>query len=192
MQEIIALFIALAPHLSGTTGRQLSRVVFALPTMTGRGTMDRNIQTEVYQMELRHRKFTDPLNIVCILKTNQTTKQQLHTFLFSPDLDLDAEKMIDYYSLRFHIEFSFRDAKQHWGLQDFMNVNEVPINTAANLSKFMVSVFAKLAEPFRRENPDYSVLDLKSHYRELKYIHETLKILPQNLKILLLSKSHSL
>ena len=27
--------------------------------------------------------------------------------------------------------------------------------------------------------PEYSVLDLKSHYRGLKYIHEILKILPQ-------------
>ena len=27
-----------------------------------------------------------------------------------------------YYSLRFQIEFNFRDAKQFWGFEDFMNV----------------------------------------------------------------------
>ncbi len=138
-----------------------------------------NLRTDVYQMELRHKKFPDPLNVVCIKKTNLSTKQQAHVLLFSSDLALDAEKMIDYYSLRFQIEFNFRDAKQHWGLQGFMNVNKTPVNNAANLSMFMVNVSAKLMEKDRCQNPEYSVLDLKSHYRGLKYVQEILKGLPQ-------------
>ena len=39
----------------------------------------------------------------------------------------DYAKLIDYYKLRFQIEFNFRDAKQYWGLEDFMNVNEIPV-----------------------------------------------------------------
>ena len=138
-----------------------------------------DLRTEVYQMQLRHKKFADLLNVVCILKTNLTTKQQAHILLFSSDLALDAEKMIDYYSLRFQIEFNFRDAKQYWGLQDFMNVNKTPVNNAVNLSMFMVSVSAKLTDIFQCENTEYSVLDLKARYRGLKYLYETLKILPQ-------------
>ena len=138
-----------------------------------------NITTEVYQATLRHKKFADLLNVVCILKTNLLTHQKSHVLLFSSDLALDAEKMIDYYSLRFQIEFNFRDAKQYWGLQDFMNVNKIPVNNAVNLSMFMVSVSAKLTDTLRCENTRYSVLDLKSHYRGLKYLQETLKILPQ-------------
>ena len=138
-----------------------------------------NLRTEVYQMNLRHKKFTDFLNVVCVLKTNLTTKQQAHVLLFSSDLALDAEKLIDYYSLRFQIEFNFRDAKQYWGLQDFMNVNKIPVNNAANLSMFMVNVSAKLIDTLRCKNTASSVLDLKAHYRGLKYLHETLKILPQ-------------
>jgi len=38
--------------------------------------------------------------------------------LFSDDLTLASETLIDYYSLRFQIEFNFRDAKQYWGLED--------------------------------------------------------------------------
>ena len=129
-------------------------------------------------MELRNKKFPDPVNVVCIKKTNLTSKQQAHVLLFSSDLELDAEKMIDYYSLRFQIEFNFRDAKQYWGLQGFMNVNKTPVNNAANMSMFMVNVRAKLMEKNRCQNPEYSVSDLKSHYRSLKYIHEILKILP--------------
>ena len=147
-----------------------------------------NVRTNVYQMKLRNKTFPELLNVVCILKTNITTKRQSHILLFSSDLALAAEKMIDYYSLRFQIEFNFRDAKQYWGLQDTMNVNKIPVNTAANLSMFMVSVSAKLTHTFRGENTHYSVIDLKSHYRGLKYIDETLKILPQKPEPIVIEK----
>ena len=87
--------------------------------------------------------------------------------------------MMDYYALRFQIEFNFRDAKQYWGLEDFMNINETRVNNAANLSMFMVNVSAKLLTPLRLEHSEFSVIDLKARYRGVKYLHETLKILPQ-------------
>ena len=59
---------------------------------------------------------------------------------------LNAEKMI-VYALRFQIEFNFRDAKQFWGLEDFMNVNKTPVNNAANLSMFRVNVSANFSNP---------------------------------------------
>ena len=138
-----------------------------------------NITTEVYQIECRHKRFPDPLNVVCLRKTNAKTQERSHVLLFSSDLALAAETMIDYYSLRFQIEFNFRDAKQFWGLEDFMNVKEIPISNAANLSMFMVNVSAKLREMLGSAQPGFGVLDLKAHYRGLKYLHETIKILPQ-------------
>ena len=138
-----------------------------------------NITTEVYQIECRHKRFPDPLNVVCLLKTNAKTQKKSHVLLFSSDLDIEAETMIDYYSLRFQIEFNFRDAKQFWGLDDFINVKEIPVNTAANLSMFRVNVSAKLREMFGSEHPGFGVLDIKARYRGLRYLQETLKILPQ-------------
>ncbi len=138
-----------------------------------------NITTEVYQAKLRHKKFPEPLNVVCILKTHLLTEKKSHVLLFSSDLALEAEKMIDYYRLRFQIEFNFRDAKQYWGLEDFMNVKKTPVNNAANLSMFMVNVSAKLLAPLRLEHAKCSVLDLKARYRGVKYLQETLKMLPQ-------------
>ena len=138
-----------------------------------------NITTEVYQAQLRHKKFPDPLNVVCILKTQLMTQRKSHVLLFSSDLALDAETLIDSYALRFQIEFNFRDAKQFWGLEDFMNVNKTPVNNAANLSMFMVNVSAKLLAPLRLEHAELSVLDLKARYRGMKYLRETLKMLPQ-------------
>ena len=138
-----------------------------------------NITTEVYQITCRHKRFPDPLNVVCLLKTDAKTQETAHVLLFSSDLHLDAETLIDYYALRFQIEFNFRDAKQFWGLDDFMNVKEIPVNNAANLSMFMVNVSAKLREMFGSEHPGFGVLDLKARYRGHKYLRETLKMLPQ-------------
>ena len=138
-----------------------------------------NIISQVYQAQLRHKKFPGPLNVVCILKTHLLTQRKSHVLLFSSDLAVDAEKMIEYYQLRFQLEFNFRDAKQYWGLEDFMNVNKTPVNNAANFSMFMVNVAAKLLAPLRLEHSEASVLDLKAHCRGLKYLRETLKILPQ-------------
>ena len=138
-----------------------------------------NITTEVYQIACQHKRFPDPLNVVCLLKTNAKTQEISHVLLFSSDLKLEAETLIDYYALRFQIEFNFRDAKQFWGLDDFMNVKEIPVNNAANLSMFRVNVSAKLRERFAAEHPSFGVLDLKARYRAEKYLQETLKILPQ-------------
>ena len=126
--------------------------------------------------------------MVCILKTHLLTENKSHVSLFSSDLALDAEKMIDYYRLRFQLEFNFRDAKQYWGLEDFMNVKKIPVNTAANLSMFMVNVAAKLLAPLRLEDAALSVLDLKARYRGLKYLHETLKILPQKPELIVIDQ----
>ena len=118
--------------------------------------------------------------MVCILKTQLMTQRKSHVLLFSSDLALDAETLIDSYALRFQIEFNFREvSKQYWGLEDFMNVNKTPVNNAANLSMFMVNVSAKLLAPLRLEHAKCSVLDLKARYRGVKYLQETLKMLPQ-------------
>ena len=116
---------------------------------------------------------------ICSLKTQTSTQHKSHVLLFSSDIALEAEILIYYYSLRFQIEFNFRDAKQHWGLDDFINVKEIPINTAANLSMFMVNVAAKLKTVFGAEQTEFGISDLKARYRGMKYLHETLKILPQ-------------
>ena len=138
-----------------------------------------NMTTKVYQMRCRHKRFQDPLNVVCLLKIDTKTEAKSHVLLFSSDLDLDAETLIDYDSLRFQIEFNFRDAKQFWGLDDFMNVKQIPVNNAANLSMFRVNVSAKLREMFGSEHPGLGVLDIKARYRGLRYLQETLKILPK-------------
>ena len=137
------------------------------------------IQTNIYQMTMWHKLIPDQLNIVIIVKTNLNTQKVARVVLFSSDLELAFDKLIDYYRLRFQIEFNFRDAKQFWGLEDFMNVNQIPVYNAANLAMFMVNVSQVLIRHFRPTCPTFSVNDLKAHFRGYKYVTETLKLLPQ-------------
>ena len=138
-----------------------------------------NLRTDIYQGQFFNKEFDFPLNVVIIVKTNLKTSAQAHVILFSTDLEQPYDQIIQFYSLRFQIEFNFRDAKQYWGLEDFMNVKETAVTNAANLSLFMVNFSTALAEPLRKHNPDFSVLDLKSRYRGYRYASETIKMLPQ-------------
>lgn len=148
---------------------------------------EKNVCTRVYQGQFYNKEFAFALNVVIILKTNLLTQAQAHVILFSTDLEQDYEKIIKFYSLRFQIEFNFRDAKQYWGLEDFMNIKETAVTNAANLSFFMVNVSQVLSQPFREHHPDYSILDLKSHYRGCRYARETIKMLPQKPDAILLA-----
>lgn len=151
-------------------------------------TIEDGLRTDIYQGKFLNNEFAFALNVVIILKTNLETSAKAHVILFSTDLDLSYEKIIKFYSLRFQIEFNFRDAKQYWGLEDFMNVKEIAVTNAANLALFMVNFSFALAKPFRQQNLDFSILDLKSHYRGYRYAVETINMLPQKPDDILLAK----
>jgi putative transposase len=121
-----------------------------------------HIETRLYQMQLLHKEFAHPLHVVIIAKTNLRTQACAHVVLFSSDLALAYAPLVDYYGLRFQIEFNFRDAKQYWGLEDFMNVTPTGVTNAANLSLFMGNVAYCLRADSHARDPDYSVLDLKA------------------------------
>jgi len=140
--------------------------------------IEEDINTCIYQMKVLHKNFADLLNVVIIIKKNLKTGKVARVILFSSDLELEWKKIIDYYRLRFQIEFNFRDAKQHWGLEDFMVINKQSVFNAANLSMCMVNISqAKLAT-----SDENSILDLKARHHGLRYAQELFKILPKNTK----------
>ena len=151
-------------------------------------TVEGHIETRLYQAQLLHKEFVQPLNVVIIAKTNLRTQAHAHVLLFSSDLELAYTQLVDYYSLRFQIEFNFRDAKQYWGLEDFMNVTPTGVTNAANLALFMVNVSYRLQADMRQCAPDYSVLDLKADCRGSKYVEETIKMLPEKPEPVLLEQ----
>ncbi len=160
-----------------------------LPTSYLKQTVAKDgIQTRIYQAALWPKEFAPQLNVVIIVKLNLNTGARGHVVLFSSDLTLTYDLLIDYYSLRFQIEFNFREAKQYWGLEDFMNVTQTAVTNAANLSWFMVNVAALLLRDFRQRTPQLGVLDLKAHFRGHKYVAETIKLLPEKPDPILLAQ----
>jgi putative transposase len=146
------------------------------------------IETRTYQVEARHKSIAVPLNVVVILKTNLKSQAQAHIILFSSDLLVSWDKLIDYYCLRFQLEFNFRDAKQYWGLEDFMTTSPSGVTNAANLSLFMVNLVERILQDVDRCLPACSVLDLKAHCRGAKYVEETIKLLPEMPEPILLER----
>lgn len=134
----------------------------------------KEIRTRIYQMPVRHKKFSDPLNVVIICKENMKTGKQARVILYSTDLTLSWENLIDYYRLRFQIEFNFRDAKQYWGLEDFMVIKEQSVFNAVNLSLFMVGQSQALLS----RSKEQSIIVLKARQHAVHYAQALFKILP--------------
>jgi len=136
-----------------------------------------NLLIETYQLTVLHKDFPDSLNLVVLVKTHYKTVKRAHILLFSTDLSLSAVRLVEYYSLRFQIEFNFRDAKQCWRRENFMNASQQSVTNVVNLAFLMVNLSAVLLQSHRQREPDFSALDLKCHFRAQHYLDETIKLL---------------
>ena len=132
---------------------------------------DSDVSTKVYQFEAFTPKMSGlKLNIVVMIHTHLITKKISRNVLFTNDLTLDALKVIQYYSLRFQIEFDFRDAKQFYGLSDFKNYKETQVTNAVNIA-FTMTVIGKLVlEKYKLKFgcSKMGIIDLKTVFRTQK------------------------
>jgi putative transposase len=140
-----------------------------------------HLQPCISQAQLLHKECAQALNVVIIVKTNLRTQARAHVVLFSSNLALAYAPLVDYYGLRCQLEFNCRDAKQYWGLEDFMNVTPTGVTKAANLSLFMVNVAYRLRTDLHSRDPAYSVLDLKADCRGYKLWRRQSKCFRTNL-----------
>ena len=121
------------------------------------------------------------LNIVVIQKYNPTTKKTTQTVLMSTDGKLGAIDLIRFYSLRFQIEFDFRDAKQHFGLSSFKNYKKNQLTNAVNIAFTMCLISRILLKKYKEilSIEKMGILDLKALLRAQKYAQILLNT-PQN------------
>ncbi len=142
--------------------------------------------TNYYAGEFFHKEFADALKVVVIVKIDVNRKKLAHALLFSSDLNLEWEKLIEYYRLRFQIEFNFRDAKQHFGLEDFMTTTKTGVENAANLAFLMVLLSGKLLKNSKAKV--VGINDLKTHYRGAKYAVLVIKKVLKNPEPILIKR----
>ena len=174
------LYFPYAGEYSGKGRRRKYGERLTLETLTDAhlksDAVEKDIRTRVYQVHAWHKNFPELLNVVIIVKNNLKTGRCAKVLLFSDDLALAGETLIEYYSLRFQIEFDFRDAKQYWGLEDFMNVKATQVGNFANFSLFMVT-FSRLLSAQMEGLDRGSMLDLKTIFRARKYTRRILNSL---------------
>ena len=130
---------------------------------------DGEYKTETYQLKAYAKNtFGQKLLNIVIQKKQRISDGKISTNIWmSTDLDLDWIILLDYYGLRFQIEFDFRDAKQHFGLSDFKNYKEENLTNFVNLS-FTMCLLAKIQLAHYRKilnAPNLSIIDLKLIYK---------------------------
>ncbi len=59
-------------------------------------------------------------------------------------MSVGGDAIGEVYALRFQIEFNFRDATQHVGLADFMNITPTAVHNAANLVNVSATLIADI------------------------------------------------
>jgi hypothetical protein len=95
--------------------------------------------------------------------------------LLSTDKELSGGKIVQYYRLRFQIEFLIRDAKQHGGLEDCQARDEKKLHYHFNMALGSVST-AKLTLWATKENKEevpFSMHNIKLYFYN-KYLTETI------------------
>jgi hypothetical protein len=99
-------------------------------------------ELKVYNAVVYCKAFGRNINLAIAVFYNDNGKKTVRKLYFSTDLMVDGLKIISYYRARFQIEFLYRDAKQHCGLEDCQARSENKLNfhfnaalTAVNLAK---------------------------------------------------------
>jgi hypothetical protein len=106
------------------------------------------------------------------LQTNGKTKNVL---LFSTDINLPAEQILEYYQARFQIEFIFRDAKQFTGLSDCQSLNSQRLDFHFNASLITLNL-AKYEAYNRHLSANPFVFSMASYKRREYKLASTLYI----------------
>ena len=146
------------------------------------------VQTRIYQIKgIWTKTMPSLINVVIITKTILESGKTSRVVLFSTDLELESKQLIKFYSLRFQIEFNFRDAKQYFGLADFKNIKKQQVNNAVGLALFMDNISLILIEQVKTkwEETDISIQDLKAYYRAEFYLEAILNTLKVESKAIL-------
>ena len=138
-------------------------------------------QLHLYTTVVWHVSLKRQIRLACLVDTRKAGKVG-HALLFSTDIHLDAEQILQYYQARFQIEFIFRDAKQFTGLCDAQTPDPKRLDfhfnvslTALNLAKYQDQL--RHAEAGTAQSPSsfsmasYKRLAFNQHLLE-RFIHQ--------------------
>ncbi len=104
------------------------------------------------------------------IKLAYKTNGKSHKLYFSTDIELLPEKINQYYEKRYQIEFLFRDAKHHLGLEDCMSTDKEALAFHFNICMTALN-FAKVDDKINRtERNPFSIINYKRRLHNEKIL----------------------
>lgn len=103
------------------------------------------------------------IRLACLSEVQPNGKIK-NILLFSTDIELTSEQILEYYQARFQIEFIFRDAKQFTGLSDCQSRSGQRLDFHFNASLIALNL-AKYEAYNRHSSPDSFVFSMASYKR---------------------------
>jgi len=122
-------------------------------------------ELKVYNAIVYCKAFKRMINMSITVFYNKNGKEVVRKLYFSTDLKMDGLKIVSYYRSRFQIEFLYRDAKQHCGLEDCQARSQNKLNFHFNAALTCVNL-AKMhwLDTRKTESEAFSMVNLKTLY----------------------------
>ena len=141
------------------------------PARMARTTL-KKAKVDLYHGRLHSKAWQCWLQVVYVLPRGADPETTEGVLLYSTDLDLEPERIFRFYGARFQIEFAFRDAKQHLGLNHGQARSQARQHFHFNIV-FAALFWARLQARLRAERPlgPFSLRDLKNRNLE-EEIHQ--------------------
>ena len=107
--------------------------------------------------------FERNINLTIAVLYSDNGKEIARKFYFSTDLKLEGFKIVSYCRSHFHIEFLYRDAKQHCGMKDCQARSENKLNFHFNAALTVVNLARIHWLDIRKSNAEvFSMADFKT------------------------------
>jgi len=120
-------------------------------------------ELKVYNAIVYYKAFGRNINLSIAVFFNSDGKEVARKLYFSTDLKMDGIKIVSYYRSRFQIEFLYRDAKQHCGLEDCQARSKNKLHLHFNAALTTVNL-AKLhwLDTRKSDSDAFSMADFKT------------------------------
>ncbi len=117
----------------------------------------------VYAAEVYSKALKRNINLVHVTYTNAKQKEKYKLY-FSTDLEMDPGTILEYYRIRFQIEFLYRDGKQHTGLNDSQarSENKLDFQFNASLTSINIAKVVHWLSIPKKERKAFSMTDIKT------------------------------
>jgi len=147
----------------GAPRKYAGRVKPAEPDMNFFTLCYHSKELKVYNSIVYCKAFGRNINLSIAVFNNKNGKEVARKLYFSTDLIMDGIKIVSYYRSRFQIEFLYRDAKQHCGLEDCQARSKNKLNFHFNAALTTVNV-AKLhwLDTKKSNSEAFSMADFKT------------------------------